>query len=299
MVLLASILSPRLWAGSANSIHPHLAAAIASGFTFVLPAILVSRTLPGSVVARHSLAVAQMLISAMLIDITGGRIETHFHIFGSLAFLAFYRDWRVLVTAAIVTTLDHVFRGIWWPQHVYGVLTVSPFRWIEHAWWIFFEDFVLILATRKAVSEMWAVARRENQLEWAAGHDTLTSLPNRRMLQERFAAQQALRRRGAILFLDLDRFKQVNDSLGHKIGDALLKCVANSLSDAMLPGEILSRVGGDEFVALIPDITNHEEAIRAGHRLLASINRPYQIDEHDLVLSGSIGISLFPEHGTD
>ena len=74
-----------------------------------------------------------MLMGALLIHLTGGRIETHFHVFGSLAFLAFYRDWRVLVPATVVVALDHLLRGIFWPQSVYGVLVASEWRWLEHA----------------------------------------------------------------------------------------------------------------------------------------------------------------------
>ena len=75
-------------------------------------------------------------MGALLIHLTGGRIETHFHVFGSLAFLAFYRDWRVLVPATIVVALDHLLRGIFWPQSVYGVLVASEWRWLEHAAWV-------------------------------------------------------------------------------------------------------------------------------------------------------------------
>ena len=86
-----------------------------------------------------------MLMGALLIHLTGGRIETHFHVFGSLAFLAFYRDWRVLVPATIVVALDHMLRGFFWPQSVYGVLVASQWRWLEHAAWVLFEDVFLVV----------------------------------------------------------------------------------------------------------------------------------------------------------
>ena len=89
-----------------------------------------------------------MLMGALLIHLTGGRIETHFHVFGSLAFLAFYRDWRVLVPATIVVALDHLLRGIFWPQSVYGVLVASQWRWLEHAAWVIFEDIFLVVSCR-------------------------------------------------------------------------------------------------------------------------------------------------------
>ena len=85
------------------------------------PAVL-ALVWPGRVLTRHAVAVGQMLVSALFIHLTGGRIETHFHVFGSLAFLAFYRDWRVLVSATVVVAADHFVRGVYWPQSVYGVL---------------------------------------------------------------------------------------------------------------------------------------------------------------------------------
>jgi signal transduction histidine kinase len=106
-----------------------------------------------------------MLMGALLIHLTGGRIETHFHVFGSLAFLAFYRDWRVLVPATIVVALDHFLRGVFWPQSVYGVLVASKWRWLEHAAWVMFEDVFLFVACRRSVAEIQDTALRTAALE--------------------------------------------------------------------------------------------------------------------------------------
>src|SRR2546428_743790 len=106
-----------------------------------------------------------MLTSALLIHLTGGRIETHFHVFGSLAFLAFYRDWRVLLPATVIVALDHLLRGIFWPQSVYGVLTASEWRWLEHAAWVIFEDIFLTLSCLRSTREMWEIAECTAALE--------------------------------------------------------------------------------------------------------------------------------------
>jgi len=106
-----------------------------------------------------------MLTSALLIHITGGRIETHFHVFGSLAFLAFYRDWRGFIPATIVVGLDHMVRGIFWPQSVYGVLSATPWRSVEHAAWVIFENIFLILSCRRGLQEMYDIANHRAQLE--------------------------------------------------------------------------------------------------------------------------------------
>ena len=143
--------SPRTWVGATSHIHWHVWAAIFfSGAIFSFPLVL-ARKYPGSVLTRHVIAVAQMLFSGLLIHLTGGRIETHFQIFGSLAFLAFYRDWRVLLSATVVTALDHFLRGAFWPQSIFGVLAVSHWRWLEHAGWVLFEDIFLIISIRQSL----------------------------------------------------------------------------------------------------------------------------------------------------
>ena len=106
-----------------------------------------------------------MLTSALLIHLSGGRIETHFHVFGSLAFLMFYRDWKVLISATVVIAADHCIRGIFWPLSVFGVLTASPWRWIEHAFWVLFEDAFLIPACWQGAKEMRQIAERQATLE--------------------------------------------------------------------------------------------------------------------------------------
>ena len=143
----------------------------------LLPVFL-TLVLPGRAITRHTIAVAQMLTSALLIHLMGGRIETHFHVFGSLAFLAVYRDWRVFITATVVVAGDHLLRGIFWPQSVYGVLRHRWFRTLEHAAWVVFEDVILIRTIYQSTSEMREIAVRRAELEMtnvqrrAIGHRT-------------------------------------------------------------------------------------------------------------------------------
>ncbi len=120
---------------------------------------------PGHVLTRHAVAIAQMFTSALFIHLTGGRIETHFHVFGSLAFLAFYRDWRVLVTGSAVVVVDHLLRGAFWPESVFGVHAAGFARALEHGGWVLFEDFFLFLAIRQSYREMRHVAAHQAELE--------------------------------------------------------------------------------------------------------------------------------------
>ena len=298
-IVTALCLSPRTWDGPESRLHPHVWTAILSGPAIVFLPVALALMRPARTLTRHVIAACQLAMSSVLIDITGGRIETHFHVFGSLAFLAFYRDWRVLVTASAVTAVDHIVRGIWWPQSVYGVLTTSPWRWVEHAWWVIFEDIFLFWSSRRSLAEMRTVALRETQLAFGAYHDVLTGLANRRMLSERFhRSEKNEGKRGAILFIDLDRFKHVNDTLGHTVGDKLLVRVAERLSDVLQANDTVARVGGDEFVVLLEGESRAREAEKTGAKLLAVLNRPFDLEGQQVLLSGSVGISLFPEHGS-
>jgi len=157
--------SPNTWTGAQSQIHPHLYAAIFAGGIITIFPVGLAILQPGSRLTRHSLAVAQMLMGALLIHLTGGRIETHFHVFGSLAFLAFYRDWRVLISATVVVAVDDLLRGVFLPQSVFGVLTPSSWRWLEHAGWVIFEDVFLLISIQQGLRDMRQVAERQARLE--------------------------------------------------------------------------------------------------------------------------------------
>jgi signal transduction histidine kinase len=164
-IVAAYWISPVTWAGTASQAHPHVWAAVLLGGAISSLPIALALTRPGYASTRYTIAVAQMLFGALLIHLTGGRIETHFHVFGSLAFLSFYRDWRVLVPATLVVAADHFLRGVFWPESVYGVLTASQWRWLEHAGWVLFEDTFLFIAIKRSVSEMWSIAERTSEIE--------------------------------------------------------------------------------------------------------------------------------------
>ena len=166
-VAAAIWISPRTWTGTESQIHPHVFLSIVLGGTITSLPVALALTRPRDAFTRHTIAVGQMLMSALLIHLTGGRIETHFHVFGSLAFLAYYRDWRVLIPATVVVAVDHAVRGVFFPQSVFGILTASPWRWAEHAGWVIFEDIILVRLCLCGIREMWAIAERTAELEQA------------------------------------------------------------------------------------------------------------------------------------
>ena len=166
-LIAAEWISPRTWSGLQSSPNIHIwAAAVIGGLLSAVPITMVFLW-PGQSITRQTIAVSQMLWSALLIHLTGGRIETHFHVFGSLAFLAFYRDWKVLVSATIVVALDHFFRGIYLPQSVFGIAVAEPWRWVEHAAWVIFEDVFLVVACIRGNREIQAIAERQAGIEAA------------------------------------------------------------------------------------------------------------------------------------
>jgi PAS domain S-box-containing protein len=196
-VAFALIISPDTWAGDTVSLHVHVWVAIVLGAVIALVPFALAVFRPGAVLTRHVVAIGQMLMCALLIHLSAGRIEAHFHVFGSLAFLALYRDWKVLISASLVVAIDHFLRGIFWPMSVFGALTVSPWRWAEHAAWVLFEDAVLIRAGFLSLRELRELASRQAEIEVA----------NARMEQEvqdrtaelRLANSELTRQAGEIL----------------------------------------------------------------------------------------------------
>ena len=140
-------------------------------------------------------------------------------------------------------------------------------------------------------------------LEHQALYDFLTGLPNRILLQDRLnQAIQGAPRDGvplALCLLDLDRFKEINDTLGHFAGDALLKQVGARLRSVLRTVDTVARVGGDEFAVLLPTVADESGATRIAEKLLRAVKEPFEVDGQSLEVSASIGIALFPEHGTD
>ena len=166
-IVAALCLSPTTWAGGQSSINIHVWAAIFVGGALAVLPIGMVLMYPGRAATRHTIAVCEMLFSALLIDVTGGRIETHFQIFGALALLAFYRDWRVLVTASAVTAIHHCVLGVLAPQDIYGVYVIQPWRWVEHTGWVVFEDIFLMISIAESLKTMMGVAERQADLEAA------------------------------------------------------------------------------------------------------------------------------------
>jgi diguanylate cyclase (GGDEF)-like protein/PAS domain S-box-containing protein len=142
-----------------------------------------------------------------------------------------------------------------------------------------------------------------NRMSYLAHHDYLTDLPNRLLLNDRLVQAMAAARRHqeqlAVLFVDMDRFKHINDSLGHAIGDELLLSIAGRLVANVRSSDTVSRQGGDEFVILLSTIAHAEDAALSANKILAALGMPHHVKEHDLQITASIGIGVYPDDGTD
>ena len=149
---------------------------------------------------------------------------------------------------------------------------------------------------RKATEDLAKISRH-------AEHDALTGLPNRQMLMDRFAQSIARSRRRrarlALLFVDLNRFKQINDTLGHAVGDGALQLAAHRMSAAVRESDTVSRFGGDEFLILLDDVAHPREAQQIADKVLHTLRQPARLGDHDLALDACVGISFYPEHGSD
>ncbi|MFC5860734.1 putative bifunctional diguanylate cyclase/phosphodiesterase [Acidicapsa dinghuensis] len=309
----------------AVSLQTRVVTAVAYGaFLTIIPVLLI-RFFPGHQSTRLTIAAMQMLMSSLLIHLMGGHAEAHFHIFGSLAFLAFYLDYQVLLVASITIVVDHVLHASYFPLSVFFYHADRPWHWVELCGWIAFCDTFLLIAARDRLRSLRRLIRHDlerDQLLRHAHYDALTGLPNRSFLSEKcnaairnpaqtadvadpanrsFASETPVLPDGfCCLYIDLDSFESINKDLGHLTGDALLAQAAKRIQQCLDADCFLARLGGDEFVALVPQIKNQphraEEAARA---ILGALLQPFHAVDRTLHLGASIGISRYPQDGLD
>jgi len=145
--------------------------------------------------------------------------------------------------------------------------------------------------------------RAEETIRQLAYHDSLTGLPNRRLFNDRLNLEMAHANRNqqklAVMLLDLDDFKDVNDTLGHSVGDQLLQAVAQRLRSLLRQSDTVARMGGDEFMLILPEIAEEEGATKVATKVLAAFRKPFVFDGHEIRITTSMGIALYPDDGED
>ncbi len=175
--------------------------------------------------------------------------------------------------------------------------------WCEWYHSCLLDDAGRIVSILSFVQDVSSRIQAEERLQYMATRDALTGLPNRLLLHERLAQAIAQARRSGrrvgVLFIDLDRFKNVNDTLGHRIGDELLKHVTRALSAALRETDLLARLGGDEFMVIVEDFDDPDVLGRIAQKLQDAIAQPFHIEDHDIYVTSSIGISVYPDDSDD
>jgi diguanylate cyclase (GGDEF)-like protein/PAS domain S-box-containing protein len=160
-----------------------------------------------------------------------------------------------------------------------------------------------VVGTAMIARDITERRRAEDRLHHLALHDALTGLPNRFLFCERVCQAFVQARRHdyqvALLFIDLDRFKQINDSLGHQIGDRLLQVTASRLRGCLREGDVIARLGGDEFVVSLTALTDASDATLIAGKILETLREPFHVGSHELNVSASIGIGIYPADGQD
>ncbi|MDD2653361.1 MAG: EAL domain-containing protein [Sulfurimonas sp.] len=285
-----------------------------SGALIVLPLVLLYKHLKGERYFRYFIAVAMMLFSVIFIQQYLGRIEMHFHVFIAMAILTLYKDVMPLVFAAATTIIHHiVFNYLQLYEVSLFDMPVMVFNYgcgfdivILHAIFVIIELFVLGYIVRLQIEHTININESQNrvnelnrELAHLSMHDMLTDLPNRLNLNEKIqnilidAEKNA--KKFAVIFLDLDHFKNINDTLGHDIGDALLKRVAALLKESVSKDTLIARIGGDEFIMVASDFNDQNELVPTINNLLNNFRKDLLIKGYLLRLSASIGISIYPD----
>lgn len=284
--------------------------------TFIL--LIAYRFFKGTKVMRALVGIGMMLFSLIYIQQHLGRIEMHFHVFIALAILSIYKDTVPVFVAAATTILHHlVFNYLQLYEISLFGMPVMVFNYgcgmdivLLHGIFVFAEALVIGYIIKLQIEYGVEQNRSENQimglneeLSFTSLHDSLTGLPNRYNLYSQLKLMVAnanrYERKFAVLFLDLDHFKNINDTLGHNVGDALLKAVSHKLKSMIRENDIVARIGGDEFIIILNDFNDSGSLEQVISKILDAFHQEWAVQKHFLRLSTSIGVAIYPDDSTE
>lgn len=280
--------------------------------TFIL--LIAYRFFKGTSVMRALVGIGMMLFSLIYIQQHLGRIEMHFHVFIALAILSIYKDTVPVFVAAGTTILHHlVFNYLQFYEVSLFGMPVMVFNYgcgidivLLHGVFVFAEALIIGYIIKLQIEYGVEQNRSENkimglneELSFTSLHDSLTGLPNRYNLYSQLKLMVAnanrYERKFAVLFLDLDHFKNINDTLGHNVGDALLKAVSQKLKSMIRENDIVARIGGDEFIIILNDFSDSGSLEQVISNILDAFHHEWTVQKHFLRLSTSIGVAVYPD----
>ncbi|HKH47886.1 MAG TPA: EAL domain-containing protein [Thermoanaerobaculia bacterium] len=281
--------------------------------------VATGQTIPAPRVRRFLAVVAGLALVSVLLTLplpphlrlmvrVGGRCLLAALAFLAASYLVFRRGGRPLGVGRRVLGTAFLLYGLEYLHYtVTAYLEAATGRTFNHLPFMTLTDLLLQttiglgMVIRLLEEERKQLLAASEQIEHLAYHDALTGLPNRNLFLDhlRLALALATRegRQVAVLFLDLDRFKTINDSLGHASGDELLRTVADRLRACLRLGDTVARLGGDEFTVLLPEVTAEHDAVLVAEKLLERIRQPMILQTREIVVTGSIGLSRFPRDG--
>ncbi|HZF70348.1 putative bifunctional diguanylate cyclase/phosphodiesterase [Sulfuricurvum sp.] len=284
------------------------------GGMITLILVFAYRFFKGTQVMRALVGIGMMLFSLIYIQQHLGRIEMHFHVFIALAILSIYKDIVPVFVAAATTIVHHlIFNYLQLYEVSLFNMPVMVFNYgcgmdivLLHAIFVIAEALVIGYIIKLQIEYGVEQNRSENQilglnqeLSFTSMHDSLTGLPNRYNLYSQLKLMVAnanrYERKFAVLFLDLDHFKNINDTLGHNVGDALLKSVSHKLKSMIRENDIVARIGGDEFIIVLNDFNDSGSLEQVIVKILDAFRQEWIIKNHFLRLSTSIGVSVYPD----
>jgi len=216
--------------------------------------------------------------------------------------------WRLLYEedeAAVTGMIGRLVQG----EERHATLRLRNYRKDGSVIWVEWHNSALrdeegrVISILSLAQDVSSRIQAEERLQYMATHDGLTGLPNSVLLHDRLesalARARRAKRRVGVMFLDLDHFKDVNDTLGHRVGDALLKELARRIRAALRQSDVLARISGDEFVVVLEDLPDEGSPERVARMILEEVRRPFQVEGHEIHVSGSLGLALHPEDGSD
>jgi len=283
VVFIAFIITPNTWIGSRPTLHIHVILSIIAGALLTVTPLVLFRMAPTTLISRLTIGAAQMFYSTLIIHIMGGRIEAHFHIFGSLALLAFFRDWKILLIGTVIAGLDHIVRGIILPQSIYGLSTPQLARSLEHIGWVIFEDVFLLIGVFNQVKETLEIAKTRISVDDE-------KIKTEHLLQKTNEQLKTGKSLGDLMKKSHQRLEELKNSAKVLVDtENVVNEVSSAINDASRMSDEKMRELNDQAIDQSSQVNESSSAIE---EIVANIKSINNIIQHQLVGISSVNKSM-------